>query len=343
MSEEDGKVLEIDDNINMIKIEYISGKRVAIEYGKLVSRYSAAGMFITQSIVIHSKIKQNMSFKKNEPIVFNDNFFMEDPFSTQVIWMQGLRAKVAITDTDGTVDDSNMVSSKLGAKLAFHPVHDRQIVLSKEFVIHSFVDVGTKVSSITPLLIFEESEDNIFEDNVYDQETLDLIKNLNKKTPKAKSPGIITDIKVLYTSPLNTMSESMQKFIKHVEKKSGKQANFSNDTYNPLVPNGPVTGVDKVGLVDLDEDTVIVTYYIRDSYGVKQADKIVFSNSLKSVTSYVYEDPIITEDGSMEIDSIFASLSIFNRMVNSPILTGTASLVLEKLQKDILKIYFNER
>lgn len=341
MAEEDGIVVEIDDKINMIKIEYKSGKRIALEYGKLMSRYSAAGLYITQNIAIHTKVQQNMKFNKNEPIVFNDNYFQEDPFSNGIIWMFGCRAKVAITDTDGTIDDSNMLSKKLSNKLNFEPVHDRQIVLSKDYVIHSFMDVGAKVSSITPLLIFEESAD-IFDYSLYDEETVNLIQKLNRKTPKAQSTGVISDIKVLYTSPINTMSESMQKFIRHVEKKSNKQASFSSETSNPVAPNIPITNTDKVGLVDLDSDTIIITYYIRDDYSSRTGDKVVFGTSLKSVTSYVYEDPIYTEDGT-EIEAFFASLSIYNRIINSPIITGTASLVLEKLQNDIIEIYFNER
>lgn len=342
MAEDDGRVLDIDENVNLIKIEYNSGKRICVEFGKLMSRYSAAGMFITQSVVVHSKVKHNRTFKKNEPIVFNDDFFMEDPFSNQVIWMLGYRAKVAIMDTDGTIDDSNMISKKLGEKLKFHPIHDRQIVLSRDFTIHSFVEIGTKVNSTTPLLIFEEHDDSAFFDSsIYDEETLNLIKKLNRKTPKAKTNGVITDIQVTYTSPLNTMSESMQKFIKHIEKRHNRKVTFSNDTHKPIPPNTPITGTDKIGLVDLTEETVIITYYIQDSYGVKQADKTIFGSALKSTTSFVFKDEITTENGEIEVEAFFSGLSIYNRMTPENITVGTASMVLDKLQKEVLKLYFD--
>lgn len=344
MSEDAGKVVDINEELGIIKIEYNNGKRYAIEYGNLMSRYSAAGMFIRQSVVVHSKVKRNLKFNKDEPIVFNINFFQEDPFSNQIIMKIGYRAKIALMDTDGTIDDSNMISAALSKKLAFHPIHDRQIVLSKDFAIHSFVEVGTKVNAVTPLLIFEEYTDSFdFDNSGYDEETLNLIKKLNRKTPKAEYTGIISDIKVQYTSPLNTMSESMQKFIKHIDKKVNKKASYTSDTHNPTPANAPIEHTDKLGFVDLDEDTVIITFYIQDEYTSKQGDKLTFAFQGKSVTSNVFEDPVFTEDGKIEIEGFFSKSSVMNRIILSPIINGTGAMVMEKAHNDIVDLYFNTR
>lgn len=344
MAEDDGKVLENDREIGLIKIEYNNGKKIAIEYGNLMSRYSAAGMFIRQVVVVHSAVEKNKTFKKDEPIVFNINFFQEDPFSNQLIMKIGYRAKVAILDTDGTIDDSNMLSSSLSQKLAFHPIHDRQLVLNKDFAIHSFADIGTKVNAVTPLMIFEEYTDSFLEEeSMYDEETLNMIKKLNRKTPKSQYTGIVKDIKVQYTSPVSTMSDSMQKFIRYVDKLHNKKANFTKDTIAPIPMNGPIEYTDKLGMVDLDENTVIVTFYIQDEYSAKQGDKVTFAYSLKSVTSAVFEDPVYTEDGKYEIEGQFSESSIMNRITTSPIKIGAGSLVMEKANNDIINMYFNTR
>lgn len=342
IAEQDGKVLSIDEKLGMIKIEYVDGSKYALNFGKVITRYSAAGMYITQKVIVHSNIKSSMVFKKNDPIIFNSDFFMEDPFSNQIIYMLGHRVIVALMDTDGTVDDSDKISAKLSETLKFRPVHDRQIVLGKDNVIHSFVDIGTKVLPITPLIIFEEFDDMLGgDDKGYDEETLRLVQQLNRVTPKAKTNGKIVDIKVFYTSPIETMHPSMQKFIRHVETKSNKQVEFSKEAKNSLPPNEPITGVDKIGIVDVNEDTVIITYFIEDEYGAKHADKLVFSSALKSEVSAVYEDPVYTEDG-MEVDAIFPGLSVYNRMVPESITYSAASLVLKRMQEKILDIFFDE-
>ena len=342
IAEQDGKVLEIDEKLGMVKIEYVDGSKFSLNFGKIITRYSAAGMYITQKVIVHSAVKSSMMFKKNEPIIFNSDFFMEDPFSNQLIYMLGRRVTVALMDTDGTIDDSNMISSKLSDILKFRPVHDRQIVLAKHNVIHSFVDIGTKVLPITPLMIFEEFDDMLGgDDKGYDEDTLRLIQQLNRVTPKAKTNGKVVDIKVLYTSPIESMHPSMQKFIRYVEQKSNKQVAFSKDTKNSLPSNEPITGVDKIGIVDVNEDTVIITYFIEDEYGAKHADKVVFSSAIKSEISAVYQDPIYTEDG-MEIDAIFPGLSVYNRMVPESITYAAASLVLKRLQEKVLSILFDE-
>lgn len=344
MAEDNGKVVEINDELKLIKIEYNNGKKYCLEFGDLKSRYSAAGMYIKQSVSIHSSVRSNLKFKKNEPIVFNTSFFQEDPFSNQIMMKLGCRGKIALLDTDGTIDDSNMISASLSKKLNFTPIHDRQIVLNRDFVIHAFADIGTKVNAITPLLTFEEYADNFdIDEKDYDEETLYFLRKLNRKTPKAEFTGVITDIKVQYTSPLNTMSESMQKFIKYIDKSVNKKASFSSDTENSIPQNAPIEYTDKIGFTDLDEDTVIITFYIEDEYSVKHGDKVSFAWQMKSVTSSVYRDPIYTEDGSMEIDGVFGGLGFMNRIVNSPITFGTASIALEKLQNDILNMYYGTR
>lgn len=342
MAEQDGKILDIDDTINMVKFEYKDGSLYTVNYGEIITRYSAAGMYINQRVAIHRNIKVGAKFKKGDPIVFNKDYFMEDPFSNHLIWMLGYRAKVALMDTDGTIDDSNIICKKLGAALKFHPIHDRQIVLSKDNVVHSFVDVGTNVNPLSVLMVFEEFEDQFTsEGKEYDEETMRVIKALNRSTPKAKNTGVVVDIKVTYTSPLKTMHPTMQKFISHVESKSNKQVKFSKGTGNELPPNEPITGLEKIGLVDVNEDTVIINYFIKDEYDSKAADKLVFGSSLKSVTSFVMDDSDYkTEDGSIEIDAVIPGLSVFNRMIPSTITLGTASMVLEALQKKLLEMYY---
>lgn len=339
---QEGTVLDIDEEIKMIKIEYKDKSLFAFQYGDIVTRYSGAGLHINQKVQYYSRLKKGSKFKKGTPIIYNAEYFMEDPFSEDLIWLLGKRVVCAFMDKDGTIDDSNIISKKAGQLLQFRPVHDRAIVMGKDFIVHSFMDVGKEVDPLTPLMVFEEFED-MFSDpgKEYDEETMRVIRSLNRALPKAESSGTILDIKVFYTSPISSMSPSMQKMVKHIEKRSNQQANFSKGTKEPLPDTGPVEGVTKLGTVDVTEDTVIVTYYIRDQYDHKSGDKSTLGSSGKSVTSYVMDsDAYKTEDGEHEIDHIFPGLAVFQRMIPETITDGSVSLVLAKLQKRLLDMYF---
>ena len=50
----------------------------------------------------------------------------------------------------------------------------------------------------------------------------------------------------------------------------------------------------------------------------------------------------LTEDGSIVIDACFSSMGISNRIANSPLVTGVAARVMEKVEKDILDLYFKK-
>lgn len=344
MALQDGKVLAIDQTLQMIKVEYKDKSIYTYQFGDIITRYSAAGMYINQRVVVHSKLKVGSKFKQHDPIIYNKDFFCEDPMSNNLSWLLGTRVNCAIMDKDLNIDDSNVITRRLGKKNHFTPIYDRQIVLGKDNVIHSFLDIGKVVNPLTPLLVFEEFEDQFTQgEKEYDEETLRVIQSINRNLPTAKTTGTIVDITAIYTSPINTMHPTMQKFLKHIEEKSNKQYRFSKGSANELLPNEPIEDLDKLGTIDVTDDTVIIMYYIKDAYDSKSGDKLVFGSSLKSVTSYVMDDDAyVTEDGEYEIDAIFPALSIFNRMVPETITNGCMSIVLEKIEKDILKMYYGE-
>ena len=74
---------------------------------------------------------------------------------------------------------------------------------------------------------------------------------------------------------------------------------------------------------------------------------MVYGAQLKATVGYVYDEPprIANEDGSMgmELDSIFGSNSIYNRIVNSPFLMGMTNMLLVEMSKKVADTYFNSK
>ena len=73
----------------------------------------------------------------------------------------------------------------------------------------------------------------------------------------------------------------------------------------------------------------------------------MFSAQLKATVGYVYDEPprIANEDGSMgmELDGIFGSNSVYNRIVNSPFLMGMTNTLLVEMSKKVADTYFNSK
>lgn len=75
--------------------------------------------------------------------------------------------------------------------------------------------------------------------------------------------------------------------------------------------------------------------------------KIVYAAQLKATVGYVYDDPpcLANKDGSMgmELDAIFGSNSVYNRIVNSPFLMGMTNTLLVEMSKKVADTYFNSK
>ena len=340
VAKQDGKVLQDNKELKCLKIEYKDGTRQSIQYGEQRSRYSSSGIFITQSIVPHSKLKT--TFKQNDTIVYNETFFAEDPFSNRVFMKLGCNIKVAFMDKEGTEEDANIISKRFSTKTTFKPIHEREISLNFQNQIVKFADIGTKVVPITPLITFEESEGLYeFDEEGYDEETIDLINKLNRSTPKADFGGVVVDIEVYYKSPRSAMNKSMQKFVTYVEERKKKLYEFTKDTSNVSSKPGEKEYLEKIGYIDIEDDTLVIKYFIQDEYGTEHGDKCCIHSALKTVNSLVMDKPILTKDRKHEVDMIYAGVGLMARIINSPIKTGAAALVMEALQNEILEDYFS--
>lgn len=73
----------------------------------------------------------------------------------------------------------------------------------------------------------------------------------------------------------------------------------------------------------------------------------MFSAQLKATVGYVYDEPprLANNDGSMgmELDAIFGSNSVYNRIVNSPFLMGMTNMLLVEMSKKVADTYFNNK
>ena len=85
-------------------------------------------------------------------------------------------------------------------------------------------------------------------------------------------------------------------------------------------------------------DTLVVRVYIDSEIASSVGDKLVFGLQLKSIISKVNETPLTTEDGRV-LDVEFGRRAIYARIVNSPDIIGTTTVLLEVIAKKALEAY----
>jgi hypothetical protein len=249
-----------------------------------------------------------------------------------------LTANVAMLETDSTNEDSTEVSQALADKLAIYPVNERVVTLNAKALVHTCVKVGDTVSQTTPLMVFEDSPvDETVMDT--DPEALALLSDINKSTPRAKFSGKIVKIDAYCaTDELSSTVRSIVRDAVSMRIKANKLASTTDKAqeYPPvtIIPVGS-----KYKGVDFDKDTVMLIFHIQEYLPHGVGDKIVVCNQLKCTCASVFPKPVVTESG-VPVDLFFSQKAQNNRIVLSPILTGIASRIMEKLETDVVSEYF---
>ena len=342
-AEEDGKVLSVDEDTKVLKVQYKSGKCVAVSYGEEYDKNGGGGFYCTQKSVVNG-YKANDTVKKGDVLVYNENFFTPDPYSKQVDWNIGATANVAFIEQNHTLDDGNAISASLAEKLAFNPVHVRDVVLKTNTTIHKIANIGDVVKNTDPILMFDTSamEDDMF--GSLGDDSAELLAKLNRQTPKAKFTGKIVKIDAFFKCDTTKLSPSLKKIIDQIQKRFNARAQSAKGSANESTFNHQlqIKYTDRIGITDIDDDTVILRFYIQQDMGMDIGSKLEILSSLKTVCSNISPTDWATDDPNVNVQMMYSEIGVNNRIINSPKICGITAAVMEKLEKDILKDYFGE-
>ena len=342
-AEFDGVIESVDEEAHVLVVSYPKQKKkVAVEFGELYTNNGGGGFYCTQRIVVNG-FKAKDKVKQGDIIIYNDQFFQADPMSKQVDSMFGKLVNVALIDAASTVEDSNIISENLAKALSFQPVHPRDIIITKQTNIHKYAAVGTQVSNTDPLMVFDQSEMSEDMFGKIDDETAVLLSNVNRQTPKAKFSGKIVKIDAFYLGSTEGMSNSARNLVNAINRDKTKKYQQAKDTASSsnFYPATDIKQSTRIGTTVLDENTLIIRFYIQQETICASGDKAELDSSLKTVCSSVAPEGWETEDGSTVCDVLFSQLSQAKRLISSPILTGIGNRCLEKIEKDVLNMYFD--
>jgi hypothetical protein len=157
---------------------------------------------------------------------------------------------------------------------------------------------------------------------------------LSSSAPRAKLTGIVDKIEVLYAGELDDMSATLRLLVE----RSDSDIRKFNKQMGRRAVDGYVAPMFRVGGTPLETNTAMIKLYITTDNGTGVGDKLVYANQLKSVIGRVLYGVNKSKDGQ-GIDAIFGYLSIQNRVVLSPELTGSTSTLLVALGERFVAAY----
>lgn len=338
MAQQDGKVTNIDEKAQLIEVTYENGDTDIFPYGEKYTEFQ--GYCVTNEIL--SVVKLGDKLKKGDVVTYNKGFFTYDPRSRQLDLAIGLNANVAMIEMDTNLEDASEISPDLAARITIKPTQQRFVTLDRRSLVHKCVSVGDEVKSADTLMVFEEDTSLDNSDNFkVNEETMKLLSDLNSRIPTAKFNGKIVKIEAHYACEISEMHPSLAAIVRNAiagQNRASKLASRT-DSAEEYPPSEPLPVGTKYKGTLFTEDTVMLTFYIQELEHTTIGDKIVVGLQLKNTISSVMPKPYYTEEG-VPVDVMFSASAANRRITTSPSLIGISNRILEKMEKDIVAMYF---
>lgn len=308
-----------------MNITYASGKKVKLKVGDKNFSRPISGMGYVQPI--GTLLKKGDAFKKDDILTFNTNYFEKDWFDeSKLVYKNSSTAIVALAESDGTYEDSHIVTQSGANKLVTEIVKVTSNVISVDMAIADVVEVGSKVDSDVPLFTAFQN----FKSGDLDKDSIKFLKENTKLAIKSPYKGTVVAIECFYNAEEEDMSDSVKEFIHNINALMSSNLN-KNVT-------GKVGGEYSINGVSLQPKNMEIKVYIQNKEPFGTADKAVIGNQLKTTAAEVADYTITTEDGK-EVDVVFGDKSQYARIVLSSMLIGTTNLLLNAIAENAVKLY----
>lgn len=354
IAEQDGVVIERDDDAGLVVVKYNDGSIKAIDISVKTVKNGAGGFYLSGKLRCNLKVGDKV--EKNDILAVDDKFFADDLFGIRATL--GTFAKVACAASDSTFEDSSMITKKLSEKMAAEIEKPYVVVLGKNANVDYMVKVGDKVKVGDELITFEQAmEESTLNDflSSIGEELQEDIRSLGKTKIKSHATGEVVDIKIYAGSDPEEMSPSLRKIVKDYYAQINKRKKILDkyDTeHSSLVKcgilfNEPTSKiVDDFGKIQGEQvdDGVLIKIFVKIKNYLGVADKITFYGPLKTTVGRM-----IPEGQEMwselrpneEVSTEVAPNSVIQRMVPGVVMTGLGNKVLVEGTRKAISIWKN--
>lgn len=353
IAEDDGEVVEYNEDVGLVVVQYKNGKSQAIDIKPKVVKNSSSGFYISNKLKCDLKLGDKV--KKNDIIGYDEKFFTNDNHNGNRFNLGSLH-KIAIMSGYATFEDSTFVTRKMSENMASEIVMMSSAIIGKNSNVGKIVNVGDEVHAGDTLVEYDTSFDddgiNKFLSTIGD-DMKEEIKSLSRTPIKSKYSGVVEDIKIYTTVDTEDLSPSLQKIIKsyyaRINKKKKTLEKYDNS--EGIVKAGVLftEATDKLkpaadGTIKGNKvfDGVLIEFYIKYFDPISVGDKITFYSALKSIVGEVIEEgyePYSEFRPDEEISTFLGPSAVLARMVPSSMLVMFTNKVLIELKRTLNDIY----
>ena len=356
-ADEDGEIVDYDEDLNIMIAKYKSGKCRAIDLTPTIVKNGGGGFFLSNKLI--TELKVGDKFKKDEVLAYHKDFFKNDKFNNCRMNV-GTMTKVAIMSTYNTYEDATFITHSLSHRAATEMCFCKSAVIGKNSNVFNMVKKGDKVTVGDPLISFDTS----FEDESINA----LLANLGSKDKesilegarneiKSKYSGVIEDIKIYPTVDLDEMNPSLRKIVnsyyRQINKKKDLLDHYDPENVNSIVKCGVLMNEvshkitpNKFGVIKGEhvEDSVLIEFYIKHKEPLEVGSKIANFTALKNTIGEIIPigyEPYSEFRRDEEVSTIIASNSILNRMTPSILVTALANKCIIELKRHLKELNFD--
>lgn len=323
-AKQDGKVTKKGEKY--VAVEYSDGTVDTCQIGKVHG--VKAGAIKPRQVVCNLPVGHK--FKADDIIAYNSDFFAPDIWDdSQVVFKSGAIRWVAFHETNDSLEDGSAIDMELHTSLATPVTKRHDITASFDKTISDLIKVGDEVEYDTPLCTITEAGVDASD------ATMASLSTLASPTPKAKTTGHVTAIEVKYLGNKDGMSPTIKRIV---NKADAERKELAEGLNNGDAVTGEIKGYYKIEGRSIPRDTVIITVYTEHHENLGVGDKGALGNMLKTVHGRVMKGVNETASG-LPIAMIFGFRGVQDRVVNSPMIVGTALTNLWLLSNKVYEMY----
>lgn len=213
-AEEDGEVIEVNEDLGFIVVKYKSGKTKAINTKPEIVKNSGGGFFMSNTLTpVYTK--KGQKFKKNEVLAYHDKYFKYSKLNG-LRYAIGPLVNVAWMSSYNTYEDAGICTESLAERMKSSLVYEEVGKFRRNNNILEMVKIGDIVSIGDPLIRFNVStEDDELSKYLskLSEESANILTEETKNDIKAKHAGKVIDIKVYTILDPSLLSPSLRKIV----------------------------------------------------------------------------------------------------------------------------------
>lgn len=347
-AEEDGQVVDVNEELGLIVVKYKSGKTRAINTNPEIVKNSGGGFYISNHLTpTHTKIGEK--FKKNEPLAYHDKYFRYSKING-LRYAIGPIVKMAYASSYNTYEDAGICTEKLAERMQTSIVYRELGKFKKNNNILNMVNIGDHVNIGDSLIKFDIStEDNELAKYLskLSEENQSILEEETKNDIKTNHAGKVIDIKVYSLLDPSNLSPSLGEIVKKYFDKGISKKDYLDkfDSTDSVMKAGyllrdstePVKNRYNsiAGIKGID---VLIEIYIEHDDTLAVGDKVALYSANKQIISEVISkgyEPYSEFRPDEEISVITSPGTIARRMTSSVIPISAAMKCMIELKRKI--------